>query len=225
MINKDDSSIEKIVYLIRHGQSKDNALPVSQTPESPLSERGLKQAEAIAARFSVLPFDKVISSPLPRAKQTAEKISEASGRSLEFSDLFVERIIPASLPGKPYSDPVARRTWEDWERSLVSTGFRVEEGENYQDIITRCDKAFEYLLQHPEKTLAVVSHSYFIRTLVSRVMGGDKLTPSLFQNLQRATFIDNTGVTVLVLKTGRDGKPYWKLLVHNDYSHLSVLAQ
>jgi len=221
MTINENPSIEKMVYLVRHGQSKDNALPVSQTPESPLSETGLKQAGSVAARFSKIPFDKVISSPLPRARQTAEKISEASGWSVEFSDLFVERIIPSSLPGKPYSDPEARRTWKNWEKSLVSTGLRVEDGENYQDIISRAEKALDYLLQHPEKTLAVVSHSYFIRTLVSIVMSGGELTPSLFMKLQRATSIDNTGVTVLVYKKGRDGSSYWKLLVHNDHSHLT----
>ena len=42
---------------------------------------------------------------------------------------------------------------KDWEKSLVSADFRVEDGENYQDIILRSDKALEYILQRPERTL------------------------------------------------------------------------
>ncbi len=222
MIFNEDPSIEKIVYFIRHGQSEHNAIPVAQTPESPLSEKGLKQAESVAERFSAIPFNKVISSTLIRARQTAQKISDASGVSVEFSDLFVERILPASLSGKPYSDPAAHSLWKDWEKSLVSADFRVEDGENYHDIILRSDKALEYILQRPERTMTVVSHSYFIRTLVSRMIAGDELTPSLFLNLQRSASIENTGVSVAVYKRGRDKTSYWTLMVHNNYSHLAV---
>ena len=113
----------------------------------------MKQAESIAERFSGISLDIVISSTLTRARQTAQKISDASGVSVEFSDLFVERILPASLSGKPYSDPAADMIWKDWEKSLVSADFRVEDSENYQDIILRSDKALEYILQRPERTL------------------------------------------------------------------------
>ncbi len=223
MIIKDDPSVDKIVYLIRHGLSEANIVPVAQTPESPLSEKGLKQAESIAERFSNISFNKVISSTLPRAGQTAQKISDSSGVSIEFSDLFVERILPSSLHGKPYSDPAAGRIWKDWEKSLVSMDIKVEDGENYQDIILRSENALEYLLQQSEKTLVVVSHSFFIRTLISRILSGDELTPALFGNLQRSASIENTGVSVIVYKRGRDKTSYWKLLVHNDHSHLSEL--
>ena len=33
-------TIEKTIYFIRHGQSEDNAAPVFQAPDSPLSELG-----------------------------------------------------------------------------------------------------------------------------------------------------------------------------------------
>jgi len=127
------------------------------------------------------------------------------------------------LHGKPYSDPAAGMIWKDWEKSLVSTESRVEDGENYQDIILRSDNALEYLFQRPEKTLVVVSHSYFIRTLIVRILSGDELSPALFGNLQRSASIENTGVSVIIYKQGRDKTSYWKLLVHNDYSHLPGL--
>jgi Fructose-2,6-bisphosphatase len=46
--------IEKTVYLIRHGQSEDNVREVFQSPESPLTKKGEKQAKNIAKRISKL---------------------------------------------------------------------------------------------------------------------------------------------------------------------------
>jgi hypothetical protein len=41
------SKIEKVVYLVRHGESEHNVLPVYQSPEAPLSEKGRQQAKKL----------------------------------------------------------------------------------------------------------------------------------------------------------------------------------
>jgi len=99
--------IEKTVYLIRHGQSEDNVREVFQSPESPLTKKGEKQAKNIAKRISKLSFDILISSPFKRAKQTAEIIAKKTNKKLELSELFTERIKPTYINGKPYTDKKA----------------------------------------------------------------------------------------------------------------------
>ena len=89
-----EKKIEKIIYFVRHGQSEDNAAPVFQSPNSPLSEKGEKQAKLIAERISKISFEALIVSPFERTKQTAEVISRETGAKAEYSDLFVENLKP-----------------------------------------------------------------------------------------------------------------------------------
>jgi len=218
---KPNPLIEKIVYFVRHGQSNDNVAPVFQALDSPLSEEGLNQAKFIAARISKVPFDKLISSPLQRTQQTAQEISETANKPIIFSDLFVERVKPSSISGKPYTDTKTGQIWRDWEESLVSVGKKVENGENYQAIIQRADKALEYLYQQSEKTLVVVTHGYFLRTLVARVLLGDTLTPESFKNFQKVASMENTGITVLTHEGAFEQDPCWRLWIYNDHAHLA----
>jgi hypothetical protein len=55
---------KKTVYFVRHGQSVDNASPVFQSINSPLSKKGERQAKNIAERLSSLQFETLIASPV-----------------------------------------------------------------------------------------------------------------------------------------------------------------
>lgn len=152
----DKSKTEKIVYCVRHGQSEAN-LPSSvvfEPSESPLTELGRRQAEQIAERVSQLPFGILISSPLARAKETAEKISEKTGIKPEFSDLFVERIRPTRAVEKPKNDQEISKLWSAWRDSLYAPGLKIEDGENFDEIIVRADAALNLLkTRRPKKSL------------------------------------------------------------------------
>ncbi|MDP2655923.1 MAG: histidine phosphatase family protein, partial [bacterium] len=82
--------MKKTVYFVRHGQSEGNVGTVFQPLNSPLTEKGREQAEYIAERAASLSFESVVSSPLTRARETAEAIAKRTKKSIEFSDLFVE---------------------------------------------------------------------------------------------------------------------------------------
>lgn len=62
------TSREKTVYFVRHGESEGNVTPVFQTPDSPLSKKGREQAFHIAQRLSRLSFNVLVASPMERAK-------------------------------------------------------------------------------------------------------------------------------------------------------------
>jgi len=209
----------KNVFLVRHGQSRDNVRPVYQSTESPLDQDGQLQAEKIAQRVSKLTFETLIASPMLRARQTAEKIEEITKTPIEFSDLFIERKKPTQIDGKSYQDKVATRLWESWEESLYRDDLQVEDGENYSGLVERADRALEFLEGRPESCLVVVTHGFFLRTLICRVILGDELKPELFERFQKGTATANTGLSVLQYGDFYE-KNQWRLWIHNDHAHL-----
>jgi 2,3-bisphosphoglycerate-dependent phosphoglycerate mutase len=212
--------IEKTVYFVRHAQSVDNAAPVFQSLESPLSETGLRQARLIAGRVSKLSFEALIASPLRRAKETAAIIAQATGMAPEYSELFVERIRTPLIGGKPYNDREASALWRDWQKDFYTPGIRMVQGESFGDIIERADAALAFLKARTERSLVVVTHGYFARTVIARVLLGDLLSGELFQRFQRLTSMENTALTILRYHGAFEEEPCWRLLTHNDCAHL-----
>ncbi len=216
-----NKKVDKIVYFVRHGQSIDNASPAFQSTESPLSEKGKQQAEYIAKRISRIPFDALIASPLPRAKETTEIIAQVTNKDPEYSDLFVERIKPSYVSGKPYTDERANTLWRVWDKSLYTSDIRAEDGENFDDIVARVDKALSFLQDRKEHSLVVVTHGFFLRAMIARVLFGELLTPELFKRFQRRALMENTGISVLRYHDGFEEDAMWRLWIYNDHTHLS----
>ena len=214
------NKIEKTIYLLRHGQSKDNVAPVFQSTVSPLSDIGLEQAEFIAKRVSKVSFEALISSPLKRTKQTAEAISRSTGKTIEFSELFVERIKPTNLYGKPYTDEEANNLWREWEKSLYTPGMRAEDGENYDGILKRAEDALTFLQKRTERSLVIVSHGYFLQTIVAKVLLGGAITNESFRQFQKNASMEHTGMTVLRYQEGFEEESTWRLWTYNDNAHL-----
>ena len=72
------------VYIVRHGQTLFNYLErVQGWSDSPLTEKGLEQAKAVANHLASVSFDAVYSSDLMRAIHTAEYILEKQTSSTE----------------------------------------------------------------------------------------------------------------------------------------------
>lgn len=216
-----ENKVEKIVYFVRHGQSEDNVSPVFQSADSPLSEAGRAQAVKIAQRTMHLSFAALLSSPYPRARETAEKIGALTGKTPEFSTLFTERVKPASVDGKPFTDEIAEKIWRAWDASLYTTGVKIEDGENYNDIISRADEALEFLKERKEESLLVVTHGYFLRAVVARVVLGEALSPESFKQFQKVMSMENTGLTVLRYGGAYEEVPAWRLWIYNDHAHLA----
>jgi broad specificity phosphatase PhoE len=213
-------NIEKIVYFVRHAQSEDNPRPVFQSLESPLSETGHRQARLAAGRLAKLPFEALIASPLRRAKETAEIIAQATGMQPEFSNLFVERIRTIRINGKSFDDKEANALWREWQKDFYKPGIRMAEGESFDDLIGRADAALAFLKGRAERSLAVVTHGYFMRTIVVRVLLGDLLSADAFRRFIRVTSTENTGLTVLRYHGAFEEEPCWRLWALNDHAHI-----
>ncbi|MCU1690115.1 MAG: Phosphoglycerate mutase [Pseudonocardiales bacterium] len=66
------------VLLVRHGlTSMTGPILAGHTPELFLDERGVRQADAVAARIAAIPLTAIVTSPLERCHQTAEAILAA----------------------------------------------------------------------------------------------------------------------------------------------------
>lgn len=219
-MSKYHSEPDKIIYLVRHGKSEANSTPTFQPPDSPLDETGKQQANKIAERVSMLNFDKLISSPLTRAKQTAEVISDKCNKAVEFSEMFVERIKPSSINGKPHQDELANKVWRDWEKSLHTPGMKIEDGENYDELIQRAEEALAYLTLQKEKTMVVLSHGFFIRTLIAKVVLGDFISPDTHRSFHKIATMENTAISAIILQDAFEEQKRWRLWIYNDHSHL-----
>ncbi len=209
---------EKVVYLYRHGETDDNIRPVFQSPDTPLSERGRSQAYALAGRMTKVRIEALVCSSLARARETVAPMA-ATGIPCVFSELFVERIKPEWLNGRSYSEPAADEMWQAWTESLYTSGLRVDDGENFDDIVARADYALAFLQDRPEREIGVMTHGFFLRVMLARVLMGNLLTGPLLRQFETHAEMQNTGITVLRFRSS--GTPSgWNLWTYNDHSHL-----
>ena len=88
------STQEYRFILLRHGESTANATGFHQgQTDFPLTERGKRQSTALATRWieEKKRFDLIISSPLVRARETAEIIAAKLNIQIEFDPDLMER--------------------------------------------------------------------------------------------------------------------------------------
>lgn len=78
-----------MIYIIRHGKTELNHAHVLQgRSDYPLNDEGVQQAEKAAEKLKGIVFDRVYTSPLIRAVQTAEIV--APGKRLIVDDRLIE---------------------------------------------------------------------------------------------------------------------------------------
>lgn len=202
------------IYLVRHGLTIANEAGVVQTPEDTLHEIGVAQAHTLAHRFSLIPFDSLLSSDLPRAVHTAEIIGQKTGHPLATTPLLRESGYPSEFFGKSrYGDEVLAY-YREKENHLDDYDYRYGDEESFNMLRERAKQALHFLYQQ-KGTLAVVSHGFFIRKMVYQVLFGDELTPHQELRLTKTLMTHNTGITALEEHGGE-----WKLLTWNDHAHL-----
>jgi len=80
------------LFLIRHGETVDNALQIMQgQTQGELNEQGREQARQVAQRLAAEPVDAFVSSDLRRAIQTAEIIAAPHSLPVNTTQLLRER--------------------------------------------------------------------------------------------------------------------------------------
>ena len=171
------------IVLVRHGATALNLARVLQPPDTPLNASGFAQAEAVALELLALHPAGVISSDLPRALQTAQAISRATGLAVLTTELLQERNF-GELRGQAYDslhfDPLAM--------AHAPAG-----GESAQAFERRAGLAFALAVQRRAAIagpLVVVTHGLVIRAMLA---GPVRLAADRLAGMH----IANTSVTVV----------------------------
>jgi len=160
-------STSTTLYLVRHGESEANAAGVfaGQT-DSPLTAKGREQAKVVARALRPVRFDRIVTSPLSRTKDTATEIAAGRGIAVEALDDLKE-IDVGIAAGKPFDElrglPGARGDdgWRQWPG-----------GESLDQVLTRSLRVIDRLVaESPGKTICIVGHGGVTRIVVSSFMG------------------------------------------------------
>ena len=157
-----------VLFLVRHGRTAFNASGRLVGRLDPvLDEVGLTQAAAIGEALKGI--DRVIASPLLRARQTAEYI----GSPVEVDERWIE-VDYGVYDGVELSTPAAGELWERWR---VDPGYVPPGGESLVQMGDRVAGAMQELVAAAADTdIAVVSHVSPIKAAVSWVLHADAET-------------------------------------------------
>ena len=210
-----ETIIEKTIYFVRHGQTNGNILDTIQDLTDTLSPAGEIQAEKIAARAQNLEFEALLSSDAVRAKQTAAIIAKRTGHTVSHHDVFREIKRPSSFVGKLRLTDEFQNFDAEW-RSHFDGSWRLEDEETQAEFLARAVAAVSLIEARPEKSMLVVSHGYFLRSIAAYILSGKKILPDTYPAIHAALIGENTGVTICRLSSSG----HWRILSWNDHAHL-----
>ena len=158
------------IYIVRHGQVPHNALHQYNTTDEDLTELGVNQAIELGKKIKNKHFDIVISSPLARAKHTAEII--ANNREIFYDERIKERCC-GSLSGQPLEVTNREEYWNYYTTIQYGTS------ENIQEFFKRVYDFLDELKTKDYKSVLIVAHS-----------GVSKAFNAYFEGIQDGKFLD-----------------------------------
>jgi len=188
----------KVIYLVRHGHYESSDATCDPS-EGCLTELGKAQAYLVAQRLRQFPIDRIHSSSMKRAVETADVIAAAFPEiSLHTSNLL----------------------WEfHWK--IFTDAVQLLEGEALKQVEQtkqRIEAAFQhYFVPNPIKTEQreiLVCHGNIIRYFVCRAL---RISFETLSNMESA----NCSITTLTVET--DGRLI--LIDYNDVGHLPIAKQ
>lgn len=199
---------------LRHAESVGNAEGYYQGQKDfPLTPRGVKQARQLISRWQAdgTRIDQVITSPLARAKQTAEMICEALGYPLEVDPDWQERDI-GRLAGLKRGEADQLLPKPSFFTPYDPMG---ETGEGNWALYLRAGAAIQRILQKPPARYLIVSHGGILNQAMHVVLG---MTPQANGQGVHFRFV-NTAFATVYYEPDQHKWVVWGL---NDFTHLAV---
>lgn len=147
------------LYFTRHGETDWNNQRIIQGQiEVPLNSKGIAQAEELAEKLKDIKFTHIISSPLGRAKQTAEIVNKYHSLPLETDSRILEEYY-GDLEGKP-------RYGDIYLNQRVKIFKRYPNGEGYLDV---CARVYSFLdemqAKYADEDILVIAHGGMSRVV------------------------------------------------------------
>ena len=218
-----------LLYIVRHGD------PIYETDT--LTERGKLQAEAVGKRIYDSKINRIFSSPMGRAKETAEPACRLLGLEKNIEEwtheVGDERLTPFP-DGKRKSISVIQNTYYrengninlSYENSFECDGinqsdmksavkFIEEHGNEFLERLGYKEENGVYrILRANEEKVALFCHSVFARAWLSVLL-------HIPLHIMWSSFsYTHTGVTVIEFKNNENGFTAPKCLCYSDMSHL-----
>jgi probable phosphoglycerate mutase len=203
-----------VLVLVRHAEQ---STMLEVDPD--LSDRGRSQALLLAARLGRLPVDRVVSSPMRRARQTAAPLAAACGLEVEVHEQLDEVRMSAEVVRERFLKDSVRAMEPDPDRYAetvlgaigVVPRFRFtgsDGGESAEDLRLRATMALSEVIDVEEaQTVVAFTHGAFINAALS----------SWLAIPRHMWFVPwHTGITVLRVTRGS-----LVPLSVNDASHLA----
>lgn len=184
------------IYVIRHGQSVANARVAHAGWEQvPLTEKGVEQAKRTGELIKDLKFDKVITSDLLRAMQTADYALPGYEKQ---RDWRIRETGVGSISGKRVHE-CEEELGESYLRNRRNRDFTPYGGENLEMFQKRVSEFMDDLTKEPEDaTIAVVCHEGAMICMLRHVVDC-KLSylPALADNCCVCVFTYQSGSWIL----------------------------
>ncbi|GAB4445429.1 MAG: histidine phosphatase family protein [Chloroflexi bacterium OHK40] len=202
------------LIIVRHGESEWNRIHRYQGQlDAPLSELGLRQADALGQRLRNEQLDVIYTSPLQRAALTARAIAAFHPTVPLHTDEALLEIHHGEWQGK-YADeimeqyPQGLREWREHPTRSQMPG-----GESFSNVLKRTlDFRERICADHAAQTVLVSTHDVIVKILVADALG---------MNMDRINRIWVTNASISVIEYGND-LPY--LVSLSEACHLGTLA-
>ena len=208
------------LYLVRHGENKANLTKEFsyRKIDYPLTVKGRLQAKQTAQVFQDKRIDKIYTSPLLRAIETAETIARLTDNRVEVHESFRE------LDAGCLEDlPPSQENWQtyfnvlkDWMDGRLESSF--PGGENFYTASQRARTAInEILPPNSSENVLVVGHGGIFFVAVTQICQGVNLKALLDQ--------ENHNCSITSIESGwQEGAYSGQLLRWADHAHLHGAA-
>ena len=158
-------------YLLRHGETSwnaDNNRYCGRT-DIDLTEKGIRQAHKVREQLKGVAFDGIFSSPLKRARITAEI---ASGKAVQTDERLIEADF-GNWENKSREEFIAEAPdlWDNWNTDPTNARAGGT-GETGMEIVSRLDNFFSELhSKHTHGNFLVVAHNGVNRLYMAFKLG------------------------------------------------------
>ena len=201
------------IYLVRHGQTTWNKARMFRgRRDVRLNEVGRREAACVAQALGDVSFARIYTSPLSRARETAETMAALRGGRICPEPAFVDIDYGEWTE---YWDIEARRKFRE-EYELWQTSphlMKFPGGESLHEVRGRAFPRFSALAEiHRDGPIAVVSHRVVLKVLLCAAKGWDN---SRFWDVR----MDTGAISLLKFEGSR-----LRVVVENDTRHLEALV-
>ncbi|MEA3190015.1 MAG: hypothetical protein QOD77_597 [Thermoplasmata archaeon] len=210
-----------LLFIVRHGETPANHDRILQGPriDTQLSERGLLQAASVAEAMARHPIQALYSSPLARARQTAEAVMRGHASSIAGS--LAVQVVPelyemdyGLLAGRSYDDvaPEMAQVLDAWKLGFLDEPFP---GGESARVAQHRIRPFAERVRRQAATadVAVVAHGRINRVLIATLTGA---------GLTRLEEFPQSNASISVLAVDEESVRVERL---NDTAHLALSSE